>query len=136
MESDVLVDSNVYIDLLKARKDVVSVLYEWAEFHNRNLAICGMIRLEVLRGLKSLRVRHAVSSLMDVMINLPSDNRLWDAATDLAWTLDRQGIVIPGTDAVIAASAVRVGAAVMTSDAHFSRIPELAVIAPPANWFG
>jgi hypothetical protein len=29
MESDVLVDSNVYIDLLNARKDAVEVLYRW-----------------------------------------------------------------------------------------------------------
>jgi predicted nucleic acid-binding protein len=50
--------------------------------------------------------------------------------------LDRQGITIPGPDLVIAASALRLGAAVMTSDAHFSRIEGLRVIAPPAEWFG
>jgi predicted nucleic acid-binding protein len=44
--------------------------------------------------------------------------------------------VIPGTDAVIAASAMRLGAAVLTSDAHFRRIEGLRVIAPPAAWFG
>ena len=73
---------------------------------------------------------------MDVMINVPSDNRLWSSATDLAWKLVRQGITIPGPDLVIAASALRLGAAVMTSDAHFSRIEGLRVIAPPAEWFG
>jgi predicted nucleic acid-binding protein len=50
--------------------------------------------------------------------------------------LDRQGITIPGPDLVIAASALRLGAAVMTSDAHFNRIEGLRVIAPPAEWFG
>lgn len=135
MASDVLVDSNVYIDLLRARKDVVATLYDWAEEQERNLAICGMIRLEVLRGLKSLAAFRSVSALMDVMINIPSDSRLWSDATDLAWSLDRQGMVIPGPDAVIAASAMRAGAAVMTSDAHFSRIEGLSVIAPPQEWF-
>jgi predicted nucleic acid-binding protein len=70
------------------------------------------------------------------MINVPCDNRLWKDATDLAWKLDRQGITIPGPDVVIAASALRLDAAVMTSDAHFSRIDGLRVIAPPAEWFG
>ena len=135
MASDVLIDSNVYIDLLRARKDVLATLYEWAEFRGGSLAICGMIRLEVLRGMKSLKAFQSISSLMDVMINIPSDNRLWSEATDLAWNLDRKGITIPGADAVIAASALRSGAAVMTSDAHFSRIEGLRVIAPPGEWF-
>lgn len=134
MESDVLVDSNVYIDLLNARKDAVEVLYRWAGL--RNLVVCGMVRVEVLRGIKSLKLLTKLSAFMDVMCNVPSDNRLWSEATDLAWRLDRKGIVIPGKDAVIAASAMRLGAAVLTSDAHFRRIEGLRVIAPPAGWFG
>ncbi|MBC8127338.1 MAG: PIN domain-containing protein [Gloeobacteraceae cyanobacterium ES-bin-144] len=132
--SDVMVDANVYIDLLKSRQDAVDVLYRWAD--DRNLALCGMIRLEVLRGVKSLKLLTKLSAFMDLMINVPSDNRLWSEATDLAWNLDRKGIVIPGADAVIAASALRLGAVVMTSDAHFSRIEGLRVIAPPPEWFG
>ncbi len=135
MASDVLIDSNVYIDLLRARKDVVATLYEWVEFRSGSLVICGMIRLEVLRGIKSLKAFQSISSLMDVMINVPTDNRLWSEATDLAWNLDRKGITIPGADAVIAASALRSGSAVMTSDGHFSHIEGLRVIAPPAGWF-
>lgn len=135
MASDILIDSNVYMDLLKARKDVLSTLYRWMEFRGGDLVICGMIRLEVLRGLKSLKAFQSISSLMDVMINVPSDNRLWSEATELAWTLDRKGIVLPGADLVIAASAMRLDAAVMTSDGHFSRIDGLRVIAPPPEWF-
>lgn len=135
MGSDVLVDSNVYIDLLRAKRDAVADLHDWAAGRERNLAICGMIRVEVLRGLRSLKAFRSIAALMDVMINIPSDNRMWSDAVDLAWSLDRQGIVIPGADAVIAASAIRLGAAVMTSDAHFSKIAGLRVIAPPAHWF-
>lgn len=134
MESDVLVDSNVYIDLLNARKDAVEILYRWAGM--RDLVVCGMVRVEVLRGIKSLKLMSKLNAFMDVMCNVPSDTRLWSEATDLAWRLDRKGIVIPGTDAVIAASAMRLGAAVLTSDAHFRRIDGLRVIAPPASWFG
>ncbi len=135
MASDVLVDSNVYIDLLKARRDVVAVLFEWAEARDCNLAICGMIRVEVLRGLKSLKAFQRISSLMDVMINIRTDNLLWNEATDLAWSLDRKGKIIPGPDAIIAASALRTGSMVMTSDKHFSLIEGLRVVAPAAEWF-
>jgi predicted nucleic acid-binding protein len=131
--SEVVIDSNVYIDLMRARRDVVSELYQWAGF--RELVVCGMIRLEVLRGIKQPRARQMVSAFMDVMINVPTDSRLWADATDLAWSLDRKGITLPASDLVIAASAMRLGAAVMTSDAHFRKIEGLTVIEPPREWF-
>jgi predicted nucleic acid-binding protein len=131
--SEVVIDSNVYIDLMRAKRDVVSVLYRWAG--HRDLVLCGIIRLEVLRGIKQLKARQSVASLMDVMINVPTDNRLWGEATDLAWRLDRKGITLPSADLVIAASAMRLGAAVMTSDGHFRKIEGLTVIDPPREWF-
>jgi predicted nucleic acid-binding protein len=132
--SDVMVDTNVYIDLMRSRRDVVDVLYRWAG--DRNLVVCGMIRLEVLRGVKSLKLMTKLSAFMDVMCNVPSNSSLWSDSIELAWKLDRQGITIPGPDVVIASSAMRLEAAVMTSDSHFSRIEGLRVIAPPAEWFG
>lgn len=131
MGGDVLVDSNVYIDLLRARRDPVEVLFDWAEREDCALVICGMVRLEVLRGLTSLKARHKLGAFLDVMINVPTDNRLWMDAADLAWQLDRKGRVIPGPDVIIASCALRIGAAVMTSDGHFHQVEGLAVIAPP-----
>ena len=89
-----------------------------------------------LRGITNPKTYRSISDFMDVMVNVPSDGRLWNDALDLAWKMDRLGNVIPRTDAVIAASALRLGAAVMTSDAHFSRIDGLRMIAPPDEWFG
>lgn len=134
MESDVLVDSNVFIDLLIRGRDPASLLLSWAG--NRNLATCGMVRLEVLRGIIAPKSRRNTSAFMDVMVNVPASNSLWNDAAELAWKLDRKGIVIPGTDVLIAASAMRLGAVVMSSDAHFGRIEGLRVIAPPAEWLG
>lgn len=128
-----MVDSNVYIDILRSKRDAVDLLYRWAG--DRNLAVCGMVRLEVLRGVKSPKLLTKLSAFMDVMCDVPSHSSLWWEATDLGWKLDRQGITIPGPDLVIAASAMRLGAAVMTSDAHFSRIEGLRVIEPPGEWF-
>jgi predicted nucleic acid-binding protein len=135
MAPDCLIDSKVYIDLLRLRKDPAKCLGRWAGKAGLNLVICGMVRLEVLRGVKEPEVYRRVSAFMDVMVNVPSTKRLWHAATELAWKLDRQGIRIPGADAVIAVSAHAADASVMTSDTHFSRIEGLRVIAPPDEWF-
>jgi predicted nucleic acid-binding protein len=134
MASDILVDSNVFINLLKRGRDPANLLLEW--IGNRNLATCGMVRLEVLRGITLPKSHRNTSAFFDVMVNIPSNNRLWEDAAELAWKLDRKGIVIPGTDVVIAASAMRIGAAILTSDRHFQNIPGLQVISPPAEWLG
>lgn len=132
MASDVLVDSNVLIDVIRNYGDPAPVLLGWAG--NRNLATCGMVRVEVLRGVVSRKAHRSTSDFFDVMINVPCGGPLWNDAADLAWRLDRKGIVIPGTDVVIAACAMRIGAAILTSDAHFGRIDGLEVIAPPIGW--
>ena len=133
MAIEILVDTNVYIDLMKYGRDPVSTLGEWVG--SSELVTCGMVRLEVLRGLKNPRVRQRISSFMDIMINVRTDAAFWPDAIDLAWQLDRQGKVIPGTDIIIAACALRTSAAVMTSDSHFRHIDGLRVITPPAEWF-
>jgi predicted nucleic acid-binding protein len=133
MESEILVDSNVFINLMKHRGDPAPWLYRWAGI--RNLAICGMVRVEVLRGVKSPKAYQGLNDFMDTMVNIPATNRLWDEAAALAWKLDRQGLVIPETDVFIAVSALSIGAAVLTSDAHFRKIEGLRVLAPPQEWF-
>lgn len=133
MESEILVDSNVFINLMKHRGDPAPWLYRWAGI--RDLAICGMIKVEVLRGVKSPKAHRKLTDFMDVMINIPTTNRIWDDASALAWKLDRKGLVIPGTDVVIAASALAAKAALLTSDAHFKNIEGLRVYAPPQEWF-
>lgn len=128
-----MVDSNVYIDLLKVRTDPSRILGHWAG--ERNLAVCGMVRMEVLRGLKAPRVYQSIANFMDVMINVRTGDSFWDEAAALAWQLDRRGQVIPSQDIIIATCAIRLGAAILTSDAHFRVIDGLEVITPPAEWF-
>lgn len=133
MAIEILVDSNVYIGLLNRRLDPAKVIGQWAG--SAELVTCGMVRLEVLRGLKNPKVYTRISDFMDVMINVRSDMDFWPEAAALAWKLDRMGKVIPGPDIIIAASAIRASAAVLTSDVHFQGIEGLEVILPPERWF-
>lgn len=133
MAIEILVDSNVYIDLLNSRQDPCKILGAWAG--NAELVTCGMVRLEVLRGLKHPSAYQKIANFIDVMINVRSDAAFWPEATELAWRLDRKGKVVPGSDIIIAASALRNHAAILTSDGHFKHIDGLEVISPPAAWF-
>jgi predicted nucleic acid-binding protein len=124
-----LVDSNIYIRLLRKQRDPVAALF--VHYDPADLVTCGMVRLEVLRGVRDERLRERLGNFMATMRCVASDDTLWHEATRLAWRLDRRGFVIPAADALIAASALRVGAAVLTTDRDFDRVEELSVLAPP-----
>jgi predicted nucleic acid-binding protein len=119
--SPVLADSSFYIRLLRQGQDPLRALAVAADA--RDLVVCGIIRCEVGRALRPDKVRQHFRSFWDVMLNVPTDNRLWDEAEQTLWDLDRRGVVLPLTDVVIACCAKRAGAVVLTFDHHFSQIP-------------
>jgi len=123
--SPVLADSSYYITLMRARSDPLRALALAAA--TRDLATCGVIRCEVGRALVIPKVREKFTSAWNVMINVPTDNRLWLEVERMAWELDRQGRTLPLTDIVIACCALRIGAVVLTFDKHFHEIPGLRV---------
>ena len=125
MESVVLVDSCVFITLLRERRDPAIELLQRTSLDD--LATCGMVRLEVLRGLKIQKVKTRLTEFFNVLQNVPTDNRMWEDATELAWQLGREGLVLPAQDILIATCARRIGAAVLTFDKHFGMIPRLRV---------
>jgi len=126
MENPVLVDSSIFITLLKTRRDPAEELMGRVELVD--LATCGMVRLEVIRGLATPRARARMESFFDVMQNVPTDNALWEAACELGWQVTRKGNNMPAQDIIIAACALRVDAAVLTYDGHFDAIPGLRVL--------
>jgi predicted nucleic acid-binding protein len=125
MDLPILVDSNVYIDLLRRHLDPAEELT--TRISQIDLVICGMVRVEVLRGVRGEKAKTQMTAFFDVLQNVPIDNRLWEETTEMAWTLDRKGIVLPAQDIVIACCARRIGAVVLTMDAHFRRIPGVHV---------
>lgn len=117
----ILADSSFYIGLMRAGQDPLRALATAAA--TRDLAVCGVIRCEVGRALRPPKVREKFHSFWNVMINVPTDERLWEQAEQTLWDLDRRGIVMPLTDVVIASCAARIGATVLTLDPHFQQIP-------------
>lgn len=124
--SPVLVDSSFYIGCLREGRDPLRVLAVTAAA--RDLAVCGIVRCEVGRGLRVPSLRTKFQAFWDVMLNVPTDNRLWAQAEQTLWDLDRKGVTLPLTDVVIACCARRVGAIVLSHDKHFHEIPGLPVI--------
>ena len=83
------------------------------------------MRCEVARALRPVSVRQKFAAFWDVVANVATDNRLWLEVEQTLWNLDRQGVILPLTDVVIACCALRIGAVVLTHDRHFQLIPGL-----------
>ncbi|GAB4242529.1 MAG: hypothetical protein OHK005_06370 [Candidatus Methylacidiphilales bacterium] len=123
--SAIVVDSSWIIDQMRAgtdfRQRLVPVL------RSGQLYNLGVIRAEVLRGVKQPRMRDAICDFFDIVPEIPCDAKLWRQVSDLGWSLGRQGKWPPVTDLAIAVGALRVGATVITLDSHFQDIPDLRV---------
>ncbi len=124
--SAVLVDSSYYIGLMRARQDPLRALSLAAEA--RDLVICGVVRCEVGRAIRQARTLEQFHSFWDVMINVPTNNDLWAEVERTLWNLDREGLVLPVTDVVIACCAIRINAVVLTFDNHFAKIPGVRAV--------
>jgi predicted nucleic acid-binding protein len=122
----VLVDSSYYIDRLRRKQPLIAELQKIAS--NRPLAVCGAIRCEVGRGLRRPALRQRLHQIWASMLYVPTDNRLWDSTEELLWQLDRQGTIVPVVDALIAESAKRIGAVILTLDPHFQLIPGIIAV--------
>ena len=124
--SPVLADSSFYIRSLRERRDPLKELALAAA--TRDVAICGVVRCEVGRALRDKAMLECFHKAWDVMVNVPTDNRLWEEAERTLWELDRRGCILSLTDAVIGCCAKRIGAVVLTHDSDFDLIPGVRAV--------
>ena len=126
MVTGVLIDSNFYINHLKFGRNPFRELAaagdDWEFF------TCGMVMMDVLRGVRDPRQFAKIEASFLLMKSLPTSNPVWTTARQLAWQLDRTGIIIPAQDHLIAACALKADIAVLTADGHFQHFAGLQVI--------
>lgn len=122
----ILPDSNIYIEASRLGADPFAMFAAYAE--EWEFGTCGIVVMEVCRGLRHPDLLQRFRERFSVMIYLPTTNAIWESATLLAWSLDRRGTTLSAQDLLIAATALQSGATVLTHDKHFSHIPGLKVI--------
>lgn len=124
----VLVDSSVYIRFQRLGIDPIGALTE--RYSRRQLAVCDLVRCEVLRGMVSTAAQRDLRDFFDLLPHVEMDRSAWRLTEQLAWKLDRAGKVLPIADLIIAVCALRAGAEMLTDDDHFRHIPNLLL----AEW--
>jgi predicted nucleic acid-binding protein len=122
----ILVDSAIYIGLMRSGQDPRQVLVPYmmsGELYN-----CGVVRAEVLRGMRQTSELADMEEFFDIVPEVPTDPKLWRKVSEIGWKLGRKGKWPPVTDLAIAACAMRVGATLISPDKHFEGIEGLSVL--------
>ena len=84
----ILIDSNIYIGLLRQGIDPVQHLDK--HYPIGDLASCGIVEAEVIRGIRFTKRRQHIAEFFSLLQRIPTPSALWDEVSDLAWTLDRK----------------------------------------------
>lgn len=118
----VLIDTSAWIFALKKnfhpliKERIGKILSE------SDVAINGIIELELLAGAKTEQEYKRLKSRLDALYYIEADKALWDSSSRLAFDLRRKGVSVPYTDIFIAASSIQEKAVLLHADSHFDNI--------------
>ena len=116
----ILIDTSIIIGFLRHPDEKTAQI-----FATENIAICGVVKAELLHGAHSLEdCKRILSALSDFpcLDMQPSD---WEFLGRNLYRLRSHGLTLPFQDAVIATLAIVHQASIWTNDKHFSRIKSL-----------
>ncbi len=120
----ILVDTNVIIDFWNQPTPEIEKI-----FSENDIAICGVIKTELLRGSKSADEFTKIQTSLDDCYYLNFEENDWILLAKQFIMLKRNGVVVPFQDAMIAYLAIKYRCEVWTNDKHFKLmqkvIPEL-----------
>ena len=122
----ILVDSSVYIQWLREHVEPHRKLEPW--IRREALWTCGVIRVEVLRGIRHEDQKARIEYFFDLLLEVPCDTAVWNRTAELAWRLDRDGKVLSVSDLVIGACALQVNAQVITTNTNLHHIAGLKCV--------
>lgn len=123
---DHLLDTGIIIRHLRDQagyRDLMAGLAQEGDMY-----IASFTRVEVVRGMRQ-HEREATFRLLDSLMTHPLDSGTADLAGELIHTWRGQGITLHGPDAIIAASAIRTGATLVTTNPRHFPMKELSLLA-------
>jgi predicted nucleic acid-binding protein len=120
----ILIDSSAWLFALK--KNFHPAIKERVELIliESDVAINGIIELELLVGTKSEKEYDRLKNRLDGLYYIEATKALWDSSSKLAFDLRKKGVTIPYTDIFIAASAFQEDAILLHADYHFDTVAE------------
>ncbi len=118
----IVVDSSAFIEYYRGSglPDVQDAVA--AAIAADRVAVNGIIQVEICAFASGDSERRQLEADFQAFHWLELRRRDFDLATELGFVLRRQGLTVPATDLMIAASAIRAGARLLHRDAHFDQV--------------
>jgi predicted nucleic acid-binding protein len=118
----ILVDSSIWIDYYRPQGSTRLKSRLQTELERGTVATIGLIAVEVLQGAPSEQVWDTLHEDFLGLHWLETTQALWLEAARLGARLRRQGLSLPATDVVIAATALQHRCSLWHRDEDFTRI--------------
>ena len=122
--SDYLIDTNILILYMRKTAGYYELLDTLAA--DDALYISAITRLEIIRGMRD-REREATFDILDSLETIEINIEIADKAGELIRTWRTKGVVLEDADALIAASALEHGLALVTTNSKHFPMPDLVV---------
>ena len=126
----ILVDTSSWIHMLRLSGDPSARARVEAALISGQARWCPPIQLELWNGARGNREKRVLREFARALPELPIDDAVWKRAYDLARRARERGVTVPAIDVMIAACALRHGAALESTDADFEL---LASVGDPAD---
>ena len=125
----ILADTNIIIDFWNKPAVAAEKI-----FSENDIAICGVIKTELLRGSQSADDFAQIQMSLADFYYLNFAENDWVALAKQFITLKKHGLIVPFQDAMIAFLAIKYDCEVWTNDKHFklmqTAIPQLKLFSP------
>ncbi|ODS33223.1 MAG: nucleic acid-binding protein contains PIN domain protein [Candidatus Scalindua rubra] len=118
----ILVDSSIWVCYYRAEGEEKIKKTIKEAISNDLIAINGIIMVEILSGISRKEEYKKVESDFLGFHILPLDEKAFLDASELGSSLRREGIRVPSTDLIIAASAISYGHILYHMDSHFDLV--------------
>ncbi len=120
-----LIDTDIAIDFLRQRDYARKLLEHWAQ--QGIIAISSLTHLELYQGMKAGE-EEATNTFLDGLTSVAVDVHLARQAGKMLGELRSKGVTLGIADAIIAATALQLGAPLLTNNVEHYPFPDLKVI--------
>jgi hypothetical protein len=129
MNTKIIADTSVWMEFFRNEDSPIS---EYLKHLLRvgQIALTGMIRAEILQGIRSPRKARLVRSNLESLPFVEVRKKVWQHAGEMSARLRKKGLTIPLSDILIASAAIIEGYEVFATDPHFEKIPGLILHRP------
>lgn len=119
-----LIDTSAWVEALRRDGDEDVRSRVEGLLKNGHAILCDMVILELWNGARGEYERSKLRQITETLDRVPTTDAVWTMANNLATTCRTQGITVPLTDLLIAATARVHRLELLEADSHFRMIPE------------